>query len=367
MVKYIYQYSKWPEFVWDDNTVNVTLGKVRLLQGKILGKMESVGFSIREETLLSSLTADVVKSSEIEGEILDYKQVWSSIAGKLGIENSDSVSTNKSIEGVVMMILDATQKYYNDLTEERLFGWHALLFPTGWSGMYKIETGQYRSGEMEIVSGPMGKEKIHFRAPSPNVLKQEMDVFLQWYNQKQDIDGVIKAAIAHFWFIIIHPFDDGNGRIARALTDMLLAKSEETSQRYYSLSNQILKEKKRYYAVLQEVQHNTGDITEWLDWFLKCLLRSLQNTEDILKKVLIKADFWDQHKETIFNARQRLMLNKLLDGFEGKLRTSKWAKITKSSSDTALRDIKDLVKKGVLKQDEAGGRSTSYELIIDKS
>ena len=233
--------------------------------------------------------------------------------------------------------------------------------------MYKIETGQYRSGEMEIVSGPMGKEKVHFRVPSPNVIKKEMDAFLQWYNQKQDIDGVIKAAIAHFWFIIIHPFDDGNGRIARALTDMLLAKSEETSQRYYSLSNQILKEKKRYYAVLQDVQHSTEDITEWLDWFLNCLLCSLQNTEEILKKVLIKADFWDQHKETIFNARQRLMLNKLLDGFEGKLRTSKWSKITKSSSDTALRDIKDLVNKGILKKDEAGGRSTSYELIVNKT
>lgn len=364
MKKFIYQYTSWPNFTWDDKKVNGILGKVRYLQGKILGQMERIGFSIQEETVLSSLTLDVIKSSEIEGEWLNYEQVRSSIARRLGIENAGFVHANRNVEGVVEMMLDATQNYKSLLTEERLFGWHASLFPTGWSGMYKIETGCYRTGEMQVVSGALGKEKIHFHAPSPEIVKTEMDNFLEWLNNENTIDGVLKAAIAHFWFIIIHPFDDGNGRIARALTDMLLAKSEGTSQRYYSLSNQILNEKKQYYSILQKVQYSSEDITEWLVWFLVCLLSALENTENILKKVLIKAEFWEKHTETRINSRQRLMLNKLLDGFEGKLKTSKWAKITKSSSDTALRDIKDLIEKGILKQEESGGRSTNYELII---
>ena len=311
--------------------------------------------------MLSTLTLDVLKSSEIEGEMLNYEQVCSSIARRLGLEYAGIVHVDRNVEGVVEMMLDATQRFDSPLDHERIFGWHAALFPTGWSGMHRIDAGCYRDGEMQVVSGPMGKEKIHFQAPSPNAVKKEMDEFLHWFNQETEIDEVLKAAIAHFRFIIIHPFDDGNGRIARALSDMLLARSEESSQRFYSLSNQILSEKKKYYAVLQKVQHSSGDITEWLNWFLHCLYKALENTEETLKRVLKKADFWDKHQETLLNSRQRLMLNKLFDGFDGKLKSSKWAKIAKCSADTALRDIKDLIEKGILQQEESGGRSTNYE------
>lgn len=362
MAKFIYEYDNWPEFTWDDKKIIVNLGKVRHLQGKILGQMSALGFSIKEETILSTLTLDVLKSSEIEGEFLNHEQVRSSIARRLGLEYEGIVHADRNVEGVVEMMLDATQRYDKALDHERIFGWHASLFPTGWSGMHRIDTGCYRNGEMQVVSGPMGKEKIHFQAPSAKVVKKEMNVFLDWFNTKTDIDGVLKAAIAHFWFIIIHPFDDGNGRIARAISDMLLARSEESSQRFYSLSNQILNEKKKYYDILQKVQHSSGDITDWLDWFLNCLHRALENTEKTLKHVLVKADFWDKHKDTTLNSRQRLILNKLFDGFDGKLKSSKWAKITKCSADTALRDIKDLIEKGILKQEESGGRSTNYEL-----
>lgn len=362
MAKYIYEYDKWPQFTWNDKKISVILGKVRNLQGKIYGQMSTLGFSIKEETLLSTLTLDVLKSSEIEGEILNYEQVRSSIARRLGLEYAGVVHVDRNVEGVVEMMLDATQRYDQPLDQERIFGWHAALFPTGWSGMYRIDTGRYRDGEMQVVSGPMGKEKIHFQAPSAKVVKKEMDVFIEWFNNMVDIDGVLKGAIAHFWFIIIHPFDDGNGRIARAISDMLLARSEESSQRFYSLSNQILADKKKYYEILQQVQHSSGDITAWLDWFLTCLYHALKNTEESLKRVLKKADFWDKNKETILNSRQRLILNKLFDGFDGKLKSSKWAKITKCSADTALRDIKDLIDKGILRQENSGGRSTNYEL-----
>lgn len=363
MAKYIYQYEQWPNFTWDETEISFILGKVRHLQGKILGQMEALGFSIKEERLLSILTLDVLKSSEIEGEILNYEQVRSSIARRLGLEYAGMVHVDRNVEGIVEMMLDATQNYNKLIDHERIFGWHAALFPTGWSGMYRIDTGCYRTGEMQIVSGPIGKEKIHYQAPSHTQVKPEMDVFLNWINKETKVDGVLKAAIAHFWFIIIHPFDDGNGRVARAISDMLLARSEDSSQRFYSLSNQVLTEKKNYYAILQKVQYSNGNITEWLDWFLNCLYRALISTEETLKRVLQKADFWERHKETAFNSRQRVMLNKLLDGFEGKLKTSKWAKISKCSADTALRDIKDLIEKGILKQEQSGGRSTNYELI----
>jgi Fic family protein len=362
MTKYIYEYDKWPEFSWDDKQISVILGKVRHLQGRIYGQMGALGFSIKEETILSTLTLDVLKSAEIEGEFFNYEQVRSSIAKRLGLEYAGIVDVDRNIEGVVEMMLDATQLYDKVLDQERIFGWHAALFTTGWSGIHRIDPGCYRNGEMQVVSGPMGKEKIHFQAPSPTKIKKEMDVFLDWFNKETNIDGVLKAAIAHFWFIIIHPFDDGNGRIARAISDMLLARSEESTQRFYSLSNQILTEKKNYYKILQKVQHSSGDITVWLDWFLHCLFRALENTEELLKRILKKADFWDKNKETILNSRQRLILNKLFDGFEGKLKSSKWAKITNCSADTALRDIKDLIEKGILKQEESGGRSTNYEL-----
>ena len=259
-------------------------------------------------------------------------------------------------------MLDATQNYPLPLNEKRLFNWHASLFPTGRSGMLKIETGRHRTGEMQIVSGPMGRESVHYHAPPPEEVKREMDVFLKWFNTDSSIDWVIKSAVAHFWFIIIHPFDDGNGRIARAISDLLLARSENSAFRFYSLSSQILLERKVYYQQLQSQQHSEGDITEWIQWFLACLYRALQSTEKTIQHILRKAEFWEIHKETVLNSRQRLMLNKLLEGFEGKLKTSKWAKITKSSQDTALRDIKDLMEKGILRQEEAGGRSTSYEL-----
>jgi len=362
MAKYIYQYSNWPNFTWNEKEILALLGKVRHLQGKIFGQISTLGFSLKEETMLSTLTLDVLKSSEIEGEILNYDQVRSSIARKLGLDYAGMVFSDRYVDGVVEMMLDATQNYINPLDDERLFGWHAALFPSGRSGMYKIETARYRSGEMQVVSGPMGKEKVHFQAPPASQVKSEMDRFLEWFNMDSNLDAVMKSAIAHFWFIIIHPFDDGNGRIARAISDLCLARSDNSTQRFYSLSNQILQERKIYYGILQKVQHNDGDITEWLTWFLNCLNRALESTGKTIEKVLYKAEFWDKHKHTELNSRQRLMINLLFDGFDGKLKTSKWAKISKCSPDTALRDIKDLINKGILKQEQSGGRSTNYEL-----
>ena len=362
MAKYIYQHKDWTNFTWQDTAINALFGEVRNLQGKISGQMNALGFSIKEETTLTTLTLDVVKSSEIEGEQLNYEQVRSSIARRLGINAAGLVPSDRNIEGVVDMMLDATQNYLKPLTKERLFGWHSALFPTGHSGMHKIEVGRYRTGEMQIVSGAMGKEKIHYEAVVPQLVKAEMNKFLYWFNDDVNIDPVLKAAIAHFWFIIIHPFDDGNGRIARAISDLLLARAENSPERFYSMSSQILVERKRYYEVLQKVQHSSGDITEWLDWFLHCLKKALLETENTLQKILRKAAFWIIHENTALNKRQRQVLNKLLDGFGGKLKSSKWAKIAKCSADTALRDIKDLIEKGILRQEQEGGRSTSYEL-----
>ena len=364
MAKYIYEHNNWPHFTWNEQEIQIILGRVRYLQGKILGKMLGLGFTLKEETMLTALTRDVIKSSEIEGEKLDQEQVRSSVARRLGIEYAGMSYSDRNVDGVVEMMLDATQNYNQSLDEERLFSWHSALFPLGKSGLHKIDTGRYRSVEMKVVSGAIGKEKVHFEAPMPRKIKQEMNLFLDWLNNKNDLDLVLKAAIAHLWFVTIHPFEDGNGRIGRAISDLLLARSDNTSQRFYSLSGQILLERKMYYKMLQKMQLGKGDITEWLDWFLNCLYRSLISTEDALQKVMYKADFWDKHRETEINARQRFMLNKLLDGFDGKLKTSKWAKMTKCSTDTALRDIKDLIDKGILQQDNSGGRSTNYELNI---
>jgi Fic family protein len=363
MAKYIYEHSSWTKFTWQDKSINIVFGEVRLMQGKIIGQMNTLGFLAKEEATLTALTLDVVKSSEIEGELLNYDQVRSSIARRLGINIAGLVSSNRHIEGVVEMMLDATQRHTLPLTEERLFGWHAALFPTGFSGPYKIEVGQYRTGEMQVVSGAMGKEKVHYEAVKPELVKAEMDQFLNWFNNDNSLDLVLKAAIAHFWFIIIHPFDDGNGRIGRAITDMLLARAEDSGERFYSMSSQILIERKQYYEVLQKVQHSTADITEWLEWFLHCLKNAMLATENTTQKIMHKAEFWKRHEHTPINERQRLMLNKIFDGFEGKLQTSKWAKITKTSTDTALRDIKDLVAKGILQQTNEGGRNANYELI----
>jgi Fic family protein len=362
VAKYIYEYNNWTNFTWREIDINALFGEVRNLQGKLIGQMNMLGFATKEEATLINLTLDVIKSSEIEGEKLNYDQVRSSIARRLGINIAGLVSTNRNVEGVVEMMLDATQNYQKSLTNKRLFGWHSALFPTGHSGMHKIEVGRYRTGEMQIVSGAMGKEKVHFEAVPASDVKTEMDKFLKWFNGNQTIDPVLKAAIAHFWFIIIHPFDDGNGRIARAISDLMLARADGAKERYYSMSSQILVERKRYYEILQKVQHSSGDITEWLDWFLQCLKNSLLATETTLEKVLRKTEFWKTHENTKFNERQRLVLNKLFDGFEGKLKSSKWAKIAKCSPDTALRDIKDLIDKGIISQQLKGGRSTNYEL-----
>ncbi|MBP7400352.1 MAG: Fic family protein [Chitinophagales bacterium] len=367
MAKYIYDYKNWTDFSWQDKAINAIFGEVRLMQGKIIGQMHALGFTVKEEATLTTLSLDVVKSSEIEGELLNYDQVRSSIARRLGINTAGLVPSSRHIEGVVEMMLDATQRHSLPLTENRLFGWHAALFPTGYSGTNKIEVGQYRTGNMQVISGAMGKEKIHYEAVKPELVKPEMDKFLDWCQNENRLDPVLKAAIAHFWFIIIHPFDDGNGRIGRAITDMFLARAEGSGERFYSMSSQILTERKRYYEVLQKVQHSSSDITEWLDWFLHCLKNAMLTTEITTEKILYKAEFWKRHEHTRINQRQRLMLNKLFDGFEGKLQTSKWAKISKTSNDTALRDIKDLVEKGVLQQTNEGGRNANYELVDIKT
>lgn len=366
MKKYIYEHKNWTDFSWQDKVINVVFGEVRHMQGRIIGQMNALGFSDKEEATLTALTLDVVKSSEIEGESLNYEQVRSSIARRLGINIAGLLPSTRHIEGVVEMMLDATQLYNSPLTEKRLFGWNAALFPTGYSGPYKIEVGRYRTGDMQVVSGAMGKENVHYQAVSPELVKAEMDRFLDWLNNDNSHDPVLKAAIAHFWFIIIHPFDDGNGRIGRAITDMLLARAENSGERFYSMSSQILIERKQYYEILQKVQHSAGDITEWLDWFLHCLKNAMLATENTTQKILKKAEFWKLHEHTAINERQRLMLNKLFDRFEGKLQTSKWAKITKASTDTALRDIKDLVAKGILQQTKEGGRNSNYELTYLK-
>ena len=366
MSKYIYEYEGWTHFTWDNDAISSVFGEVRNLQGKIIGQMSTLGFSTKEETTLNMLTMDVIKSSEIEGEKLDYDQVRSSIARKLGINIDGMVSANRNVEGIVEIMLDATRHYIKPLIHDRLFQWHGALFPTGYSGMHKIEVGRYRSGEMQIVSGAMGKEKVHYEAVPAARLKKEMNNFLKWFNEETKLDPVLKAAIAHLWFIIIHPFDDGNGRIARAISDLMLARADKTTERYYSMSSRIMVERKQYYAVLQKVQHSSSDITEWLVWFLNCLKNALVSTEATLHKVLRKAEFWKIHEATIVNERQRLVLNKVLDGFDGKLKSSKWAKIAKCSTDTALRDIKDLIEKGILRQEEGGGRSTNYELANTK-
>jgi len=327
--------------------------------------MSSVGFTHKEEALLNTFTFDILKSSEIEGELLNYSQVRSSIARRLGIETAGLVSSARNIEGIVEMMLDATQRYEQPLTEERLFGWHNALFPSGYSGVHKIDVACYRKGEMQVVSGVAGKEKVFYEAVPQAFVKREMDRFLDWIDSSAiSTEPVIKAAIAHFWFIIIHPFDDGNGRIARTITDMLLARAENSSQRYYSLSSRILVEKKAYYAVLQKVQWNTdSDITDWLLFFLNCMKNALLASEEATAHVLNKAKFWAVHEHSPINERQRLIINKLLDReFVGKLQSSKYAKICNCSQDTASRDIKYLMELGILQKEEGGGRNTNYAL-----
>lgn len=368
-MKYIHQNKNWTKFKWDVHLIAPRLGEARNRQGRLMGRMESLGFPLRDEARLKTLTMDIVKTSEIEGDLLDARKVRSSIARRLALKVGGLVPSDRHVDGIVDMILDATTNFNKPLSKNRLLAWHSCLFPSGYSGMKKIKTGKWRddkTGPMTVVSGSMGKERVHFEAPAAERLPSEINFFLKWFNENQDIDPVIKSGIAHLWFVTLHPFDDGNGRIARAIADMLLARSDNSRDRFYSMSVQIRKDRDSYYKILEKTQKTAGnrlsgtDITAWLEWFLLCLIRALKTTEITLSDVFKKAKFWETHPEKAFNERQRLMINRLFDGFEGKLTSSKWAKLAKCSQDTALRDILDLIKKGVLVKDPGGGRSTSY-------
>jgi Fic family protein len=366
MPTYIHEQPDWPLFRWDEARLVTPLAAARHRQGRLLGRMEGLGFALRAEANLQSLTEEVVKSSEIEGETLDREQVRSSLARRLGMDAGALLPADRNVEGIVEIVLDATENHAAPLTQERLFGWHAALFPTGRIGMRKIATGAWRpesAGPMQVVSGPAHKERVHFEAPEAARLDAEMEALLQWFDAREDIDPVLKAGVAHLWFVTIHPFEDGNGRIARAIADMALARSERITQRFYSMSAQIRRERKAYYDILETTQKGGLDVTAWLEWFLACLDRAFEGAETILAAVFVKARFWEVHASTTLNERQRVMINRLLDGFEGKLTSSKWATITKASQDTASRDIDDLIGKGILKRDAAGGRSTSYSLV----
>jgi Fic family protein len=365
MATYIHELLPWPRFRWSDEEIAKALSEVHRRQGLLTGRMQALGFQLQQEAELSTLTEEVIKSSEIEGEILDRDQVRSSIAGRLGMDAGGLPADDRNVEGVVDMIIDATKNFAELLTSDRLFNWHAALFPTKRSGMRKITVGEWRTdekGPMQVTSGAIGHEKVHYEAPAAALLEDEMKAFLDWFNAEDDIDPVIKAALAHLWFVTIHPFDDGNGRIARAITDMSLARSEGNSQRFYSMSAQIRLERNAYYTILERTQKGDLDITPWLAWFLACLNRAFDGAAKILAAVLQKAEFWKSHAATQLNERQRNIINRLLDGFEGKLTSTKWATLAKTSPDTALRDINDLVDRGILKKDEGGGRSTSYLL-----
>ena len=363
---YIYERPDWPEFKWNTDEVLTLFIKVRNLQGRVVGQMGALGFNLKNQANLEILTQDVLRSSEIEGELLNPEQVRSSIIRQLGLNISGLVHSDRNVDGLVEMMIDATENFNKPLNKQRLFGWHNALFPTGYSGIHKVLVGKWRddlTGPMQVVSGPIGKEKIHYQAPSSSCLEKEMKKFLEWFNHRQDTDLVIKAALAHLWFVTLHPFEDGNGRIARALTDMILAQSDGQSYRFYSMSAQIRNERKQYYDILELTQKGELDVTEWLQWFLYCLLNALKLSKKILKKVIFKHKFWTNNTSRIENERQKKILNKLLDGFDGKLTSSKWAKIGKCSQDTALRDIKDLIDKQILYKLPEGGRSTGYALI----
>jgi Fic family protein len=365
MTGYIHELSDWPKFGWDEGRLATPLAAARHLQGRLVGQMEALGFKVREEAVLRTLTEDVLKSSEIEGEKLDADHVRSSVARRLGIDIGGLQPADRHVEGVVEMMLDATQKYDRPLTTERLFGWHASLFPTGRSGMHRITVGawrDYRTAPMQVVSGPEGRERVHFEAPPAERLEEEMLRFLDWFNGDATTEPVLKAALAHVWFVTIHPFDDGNGRIARAIADMSLARSEGSAQRFYSMSAQIREERGEYYGILERTQKGTMDVTAWMEWFLGCLTRAIEGAQAALVGVIDKARYWERLRDVPLNERQRLVINRMLEGFEGKLTTSKWAALTKSSTDTALRDILQLVERGVLVRSAAGGRSTSYSL-----
>jgi len=362
---YVHELSGWPTLTWDGDLVAAPLVAVRHKQGRLLGKMEAMGFDLRAEASLTVLTSDVVKSSAIEGEKLNPEEVRSSIARRLGLDVAGLAKAGRDVEGIVEMMLDATGGFSEPLTKDRLFAWHASLFPTGRSGMAKIAVGQWRpqeAGEMQVVSGPIGRERVHFRAPHADRLEPEMEAFINWFNGPASVDPVLKAGIAHFWFVTIHPFEDGNGRIARAIADMALARADGTKDRFYSMSSQIAEERKEYYRELEIAQRGDLDITGWQAWFLDCLSRAIDGADELLAAVLHKAKLWQHINRKPVNERQQLVINRLLDDFKGFLTTSKYAKLAKCSPDTALRDIRELLSRGILVQNPSGGRSTSYRL-----
>lgn len=365
MATYVHKRTDWPNLTWRNDALEEQLGAVRHRQGRLIGRMESLGLGLRQEAHLRTLTEEVTKSSAIEGEHLDQKQVRSSIARKLGMDIVGLTPSDRNVDGLVEMLVDATTNFDKSLTKKRLFTWRSALFPTGRSGLEKIIVGKWRddkTGPMQVVSGAR-RQRIHFEAPSAERLDDEMAAFLKWFDAKPDTDAVIKAAIAHLWFITIHPFQDGNGRIARAIADMALARSENSGQRFYSMSSQIRADSKAYYEILEATQRGDCDITHWLTWFLECLNRAFDRAEGILGNVLHKAAFWETFGDIKINDRQRIVLNRLLDGFEGKLTSSKYATLAKTSPDTALRDIDALVKEGMLFKEPGGGRSTSYAIV----
>lgn len=363
---WIYQHQEWPNLTWDLEKLATKLVEVRHNQGLLLGRMENLGFELKQEASLNTLTNEVVKSSAIEGEMLNPEEVRSSIARRLGIDIAGLIPASRDVEGVVEMMLDATQKYSEPLTQERLFAWHAALFPTGYSGMHKITVGNWRTGEsgaMQVVSGPIGREKVHFEAPHATKLNQEMSIFLKWFASQESIDPILKAGVAHLWFVTIHPFEDGNGRIARAISDLALARSDGTADRFYSLSSQIEAERKDYYKHLERQQRSTPNLTTWLEWYLGCLGRSIIRADNTLSKVIYKARLWEKINKKPVNERQRLIINRMLEeNFQGYMNTSQYAKMAKCSKDTALRDIQELKSRGILLQNPGGGRSTSYRL-----
>jgi len=365
-MKYIHERAGWPDLTWDSELLTSPLAAMRHKQGRLLGKMESLGFTLRTEAGLATLTTDVVKTSAIEGETLNPDEVRSSLARRLGLNIAGLPAAGRDVEAIVEVMLDATQRFDAPLTRDRLFGWHAALFSTARSGMARMAIGAWRTGEfgpMQVVSGPLGRETVHFEAPTPERLDTEMSKFLEWFNTSSpSLDPVLKAAIAHFWFVTIHPFDDGNGRIARAIADMALAHADGASQRFYSMSSQIESERRQYYLRLESSQRGGLDITLWLEWFVGCLDRAIDSADTTLAAVLRKARVWQAVNRGKVNERQRLVINRLLDNFKGHLTTSKYATFAKCSTDTALRDIHELIERGILVQNPGGGRSTSYSI-----
>jgi Fic family protein len=362
---YLWERPEWPNFRWDEAGLSALLAAASRKQGHLLGRMQGLGFDLKLRAQVETLTEDVLKSSEIEGEVLNRSSVRSSVARRLGMQDGALTAADQKTEGVVEMMLDATQHFDRPLTAERTQAWQAALFPTGRSGLRTIRTGAWRDdahGPMQVVSGPVGRERVHYEGPPASRVPADMEAFLAWFEKKTP-GSLLRAGLAHFWFVTVHPFEDGNGRIARAIADQALAQLEDSPQRFYSMSSQIRKERATYYDMLEEAQKGSLDITRWLTWFLECFIRAVDGADEISMQVLAKASFWQKHQDAPFSERQRRVLNRYLDGFEGKLTAKKWAALAKCSAPTAVRDINELIEWGVLRKNEAGGRSTSYEIV----